>query len=77
MCIKIKYRNGSVKKYNPEKDTEEQLQDMESVNVEGKLTGKEKKMLLSLAAKEISSNQDRLERKFEEIKMSLEEVGKK
>jgi hypothetical protein len=77
MCVRIKYKNGNVKKYDPDKEIEEQVRGMESVKVEGRLTAKERKVLLFLAKKEIRSNQDKLEQKFEEIKMSLREVGKK
>ena len=70
MCIKIKYKNGKEKKFNPDLNTEEQMQDMESFKVEGKTSRQEQKLLLSLVTKELEKKHKKIENKFDEIKLS-------
>lgn len=77
MCVKIKYKNGSEKKYDPDQELDAQLENMESVKIEGKVTRKEKKMVLNLAAKEIRRAQEKIEKNFEELSLNLKQIGKK
>ena len=71
MCIKIRYKNGVEMKFDNVDQVEEQLQNIESVKIEGKTTKKEKKALLSLMAKGIEENHKKWDLQFEEIQLSL------
>lgn len=71
MCVRIRYKDGSKKKFDPSKNMEDQIKNVDFLEIEGHTTKKEREMVLSLLIKEIEKNHEKIENKFQEIQVSL------